>query len=57
MATTPEKIQCPQCRNQQHFSSEGNRHFCNVCSKFFETRAETKAEYRNRMMQTPVSTR
>ena len=56
MSKTPE-LKCPKCRNQEHFQSEGNRHFCSVCSKFFTTRAETKDEYNNRMMRTPVSTR
>lgn len=56
MTTTPE-LKCPKCRNQEHFKSEGNRHFCSVCSKFFTTRAETKDEYNNRMMRTPISTR
>lgn len=57
MSTKTPALQCPKCKNQKHFQSKGNRHFCSVCAKFFVTRAETKDEYINRVMQTPVSTR
>ena len=57
MTTTPEKLQCPQCRNAEHFQSEGNRHFCSVCSKFFTTRDVPKHEYRTRPIAAQISTR
>lgn len=56
MSKTPE-LKCPKCRNQEHFQSEGNRHFCGVCKKFFVSRTLTPVEYRNHKLTTPISTR
>ena len=56
MTKAPE-IKCPKCANKQHFQSKGNRHFCRTCAKFFITREETKGDFINRTMRSPVSTR
>lgn len=57
MTTETPKLECPKCHNKEHFQSDGKRHFCGVCAKFFTTRAETKDQYRDRVLRTPISTR
>lgn len=54
----PPELKCPQCKNTTTFQSEGHKHRCCDCGKFFSQRVEiTDTTHRNRVFNGPVGTR